>query len=151
MKTIKKAQSPLVSHAMLTIFGVVLILSVVVTMSHIKNDYQEFVGDAEAKEVCSLLKSGIQEIYNPSDYQIQTNTNLGEIILNLPERIGDSNYRCRFVNSTAVIETFGSLNINRSCEIGFNALYNGTSSGGRTKVIWERSPGNLDSFQMVKL
>ena len=147
----KKGQNPLISHTILIGIGVLLILSVVVTMNTVKSNYDEFVGEEEMDIVCSLIRHAINEMYMPSSYQVQSDTLTGKIVLNLPDRIGDSVYKARFINDSLKIETYGSLKINRTCLIGFNASYSGLTSGGRTKIMWTTLSNGSNRIEMVKI
>lgn len=147
----RKGQSPLVSHTIMIAFSLTLLLVVVTTLSSIRNDYQEFVAKHEIREVCAIVKSGIEKMYYPESYNSTSNTTKGKIILDLPARIGDMNYRARFANTSLLLETFGENKVNDTCKIGFNLSYYGSTGGGRTEIQWIRYSNLTDKIEMRKI
>ena len=134
---------PLMSHTFAIAFTIVIILLVVISFNNIKDDYKDFALKNQISGVCYTIKSAIEKIYWPFDYE--SNGTFGRIIVNLPERIWDRNYRARFLDSSLLIES----EINSTCHIGFNITYAGSTSGGRTEIEWARS-GTADKITMVK-
>ncbi len=146
-----KGQVPFLSHTMMVAFSVVLIVLIVTTLNSVKIDYQEFVGKEEIIQVCVSIKSAIEKIYVPTGYTSLTNETMGSIVIDLPERIADVNYRMKFVNKTLMIETLAEPTLNQSCTIGFNASFEGSSRGGRTRLSWIRYTNITDVIQMAKV
>ena len=147
----KKGQSPLVSHSIIVGFSVFLVLAVVFTLNTLRADYQDFVGKGEIEQVCDLIRGGIEKIYNPSDYISLTNTTIGRIKILFPDRLADNSYRIRFANSSATIETISQPVINKTCIIGFDLIYNGSTSGGETEIVWTRFSNGTDRIDMRKI
>ncbi|MFH0832700.1 MAG: hypothetical protein V1900_03215 [Candidatus Aenigmatarchaeota archaeon] len=145
-----KGQNPLLSQTLMVAFSLVLLLAVVTTLNSVRNDYQDFVGRHEIRQVCAIVKSGVEKIYSPGDYNSSTNATMGKILLDLPTRIGDMNYRAKFANTSLLIETTGSNRINDTCKIGFNISYSGSTVGGRTEMSWIRYT-NESRIEMRKI
>lgn len=143
LENIEKGQMPLLSHTITVGFSMILILLVVMTLNSVKGDYQSFIASNEMKEVCTILKNGIEKIYRPTDHRL--NATMGRIFIDLPERIADMRYRVRFLNSSLLIET----NINHTCVVGFNVTYSGSIDGGRTVIEWIQS--DIDRIEMRKV
>ena len=149
-KGLLKGQSPLLSHALVVMFSIMLVLVAVTAMNSIRNDYQAFVGTIEAQQVCGLIKQSIEKIYQTSDYAVQTNQTFGKITLELPERIADSRYRAKLFNDSIRVEMLGSQ-INETCKTGFNITMSGTSSGGRTQVIFDVLKGGASNDYKITM
>lgn len=133
----------MLTHTIILVFSLMMILTIIITFKSMENDYRDFVGKNEMQQVCSMVKTGIESIYFKENYNSPGNTTKGRIIIDLPDRIADMNYRIRFVNRSATIETLGRLRINDTCKIGFVANYTGSVSGGRTEINWTSySDGN---------
>lgn len=132
-----KSGQILISHTIFFIFSIAMILAIVVAFGTIRNDAQDFIGTNEIQQVCAIMRTAIGKIYVPSDYASSSNATMGKITVNLPERIADTSYRARFVDKNIVIETF-EPKLNKTCEIGIDANFTGTTSGGRTQLEWAR-------------
>ena len=122
-------QNPLLSHTIAIGFSLVLILLVMTTLTSLRDNYQDFIGKNEISQVCSILKDSIGKIFVDDEYTSPTNTTKGRIVVALPRRIADLNYRVRLLNNSFFIETFGTR-INDTCKAGFNLTYNGSTTGG---------------------
>lgn len=135
-------QNPLLSHTIAIGFSLLLILVVVTTLSSLRDNYQDFIGKNEIIQVCSLLKSSVEKVFVEDNYVSPSNTTKGRVVVSLPNRIADMNYRVRVINSTFFIETSGAK-INDTCRPGFNLSYNGSTTGGLTELIYvEKDSGN---------
>ena len=148
MKSKKKGQNPLLSHALIIMFSILLLIVVVHAMNAIKNDYQDFVGKIESQQVCGMIKNSIEKIYSPSDYTVQTNETMGKIFVELPERIADSRYRASFVNDSVRVEML-DFPVNETCKAGFNISLSGTTSGGRTEMRFDVMKENTNSYKIT--
>lgn len=144
----KKAQSPIVSHTLVIMLSIVLLILVITTLNSLRKEYQEFVGENEIKQICGIVRNGIEKIYWPEDYVSPTNTTMGEIVVGLPNKIAERNYRARFVNESLFIESIGEPTINYSCKIGFEVTLNGRTAGGRTEIKWTRLSNGNDVITM---
>ena len=145
-----KGQHPIFSHTLSIAFMVMLVIAVATTLNSIKSDLQDFVGKHEIKNVCSIIRNSIENIYLPEEYQSPTNTVYGKARANLPDRIALMSYRARFINSSLYIETLGGLQINDTCKIGFPAAFSGSVTGGLTEFRWTRYSNGTDAIEMVK-
>ncbi len=135
-------QNPLLSHTIAIGFSLLLIMVVITTLSTLRDNYQDFIGKNEITQVCSLLKSSVEKIFVEDNYVSLTNTTKGRVVVSLPNRIADLNYRVRVINSSFFIETSGAK-INDTCKAGFNLTYNGSAAGGMTEIIYvEKDNGN---------
>ena len=132
-------------------FTMMVILIIITTLNSLRVDYQEFIGGYEIQEVCAVVKGGIEKIYRIENYVSQTNTTMGEIILELPKRIANVNYQARFVNSSLEIKTIGEPFLNDTCSIGFDVNLNGRTTGSTTRIKWTRYANGTDVIEMRRL
>ena len=149
-KGLLKGQSPLLSHALVVMFSIMLVLVAVTAMNSIRNDYQDFVGTIEAQQVCGIIKGSIEKIYQPTDYAVQINQTYGKVVLDLPERIADSRYRVKLFNDSIRVEMLGSQ-INETCRTGFNITMSGTASGGKTAIIFDILKGGASNDYRITM
>lgn len=126
-------QSEFLSHSISVLISIFMIFILVTTMNTIKNDYNDFSAKSQINQICNTVKSSIEKIYWPDGQA--NNTLLGSINLNLPERIATNNYKIMFSNSIINVTTYDGK-IKANCTAGFDIIYNGTSSGGRTQIRW---------------
>ncbi len=140
----------MLSHTLFFLFSIAMIITIVVTFGTIRKDTQNFIGNNEIQQVCTLIRTSIEKIYIPSDYMSPSNTTQGKIIVDLPERIADANYRARFVNSSIVIETSIPA-VNKTCEAGFDVNFTGSTSGGRTQLEWVTYGSGSNSIIMARV
>jgi hypothetical protein len=136
-------QASLISHTFSVSFTIIIILLIVISFNNIRNDYKAFSMKNQINGVCDIIKGAVEKIYWPFDYE--SDGTFGRIFVDLPERIGDTNYRARFLGSSLLIES----GINSTCSIGFNITYAGSTTGGRTEIEWTRA-GTVDKITMVK-
>lgn len=146
-----KGQNPLLSHTLIVGFSAILILVVVTSMNLIRNDLQDFIGNQEAVQVCSIVRGGTEIIVNEEDYISVTNTTKGRITLKLPKKIADLNYRATFSELTLTIQTSGQVDITKICEMGVNATYSGFTRGGLTELIYTQNSDGDKIIQMIRL
>ncbi len=139
----KRGQAPLISHTFAISFTIAIIMLIVISSNNIRNDYEAFALQGQTNILCSTVKNAIEKIYWPFDRE--ADGVFGRIIIDLPEKIGDNNYRARFYNNSLLIES----DINSTCYIGLNVTYSGSTSGGRTEITWTRA-GSEDKIAMVK-
>ena len=142
-----KGQSPLVSHSIIVGFSLVLLIIIVISLGSIKSDYQQFVAKEEINQVCGLIRGGIEKIYNPSTYTSPTDSLMGSIRIDLPDRLADNVYRVSF-GSSSYIETLTQPAVNKTCNIGFPVVYNGSTTGGETEISWVRQANGTDVITM---
>jgi len=135
-----KGQSTIVSHSLIVMFAVIFLLIIITTMNSIKEDYSNFVLNITAKEICSLVKSSSEKIYQPVSSSINSNKTeeMGYVTVNLPSKIGSKNYKISFANETIQIKTSDNQ---FTCKVGLNTTFSGTSSGGLTKIVWNYGNG----------
>ena len=141
-------QSPLISHSLVVGFSLILILVVIMTLSHLENEYQTFTGNSEIQEVCGIIKYSTEKIYNPTNYTSPTNSTMGRIVLTLPERIAGISYRARFSDNLVYVNTVSEPLINTTCSIDINATFSGTTNGGETLIIWKTYTNKKDEIIM---
>ena len=146
----KKGQSILLTHALLVGFSIFLVYAVVTTFVALRDEYQEFIGANEVKQLCFVMSGAIEKIYKEPDYNISTYTLMGSLDVSMPEKIVDVNYRARFVNSSVLIESIGNV-FNDTCVIGYEAIYNGSTTGGLTRISYYRASNGTDIIEMVKV
>ena len=142
-------QSPVLSHTLIIGFSVILVLIIVTSMASIKEELQDFIGKSEIKQVCALVKGGIESVFHRDNYISPMNESKGTAKLKLPGRIADLSYRARFSGSELVIETFG-INMTDTCKMGFNATYLGSTSGGVTLVNFTEYSGRTMIVRISK-
>ncbi len=145
---VSKGQSPLITHAIMVGFSVFLVYAVISTLTSIKTDYQEIVGGSEISGVCFIIKSGIDKVYAPDSYNTSA-TNLGSIEISLPDRITDLKYEANFFNRSMLIKSSLPA-FNQTCKIGYNVAYNGSTSGGLTRISYIKNTTS-ETIEMVKL
>lgn len=143
-------QNPLLSHTIAIGFSLVLILLVMTTLTSLRDNYQDFIGKNEISQVCSILKDSIGKIFVDDAYTSPTNTTKGRIVVALPRRIADLNYRVRLLNNSFFIETFGTR-INDTCKAGFNLTYNGSTTGGLTELIYVKKDNGDNRISVTKM
>lgn len=143
-----KGQAILLNHALMVGFSIFMVYVVVTTFATIKTDYQEHVGGNEIKELCFVMRGAVDKVYNPADYNVSTNTSFGQIEVRLPERITDTKYQARFFNKSILVES--SL-FNDTCKIGYNANYNGSTSGGLTRFSYSKYTNGTSVIEMTKI
>jgi hypothetical protein len=124
----------LMSHTLVVLFGVFLILFVISLTNNIRNDYRDFIVENEIDHVCMLVKGAIAKIYVSDNIPGRYNDTLGSITVRMPERIGETNYRASFFNSSIRVETFFDIQRNVTCVAGFPAAYTGSTTGGLTSI-----------------
>ena len=143
-------QSPLLSHTIAIGFSMLLILLVVTTLASLRDNYQDFIGKNEISQVCAMLKGSIDRIFVEDAYTSPTNTTKGRIVVALPQRIADLNYRVRLINNSFFIETFGTR-INDTCKAGFSLAYNGSTTGGLTELIYVKKDNGDNRIAVTKI
>lgn len=145
-----KGQAILLNHAIMVGFSIFMVYVVVTTFASIRTDYQKFVGGNEIKELCFVMRGAVDKVYNPPGYNVSTNVSLGQIEARLPERITDIKYQARFFNKSILIESSGTA-FNDTCKIGYNANYNGSTSGGLTRFSYSKFTNGTDAIEMTKI
>ena len=126
--------SSLISHSMVILFGVFLILFSIILTESIKNDYRNFVSEEGIKHVCMLVRGAVSKIYVPNSAVGMYNDTMGSVILRMPDKIADANYRTSFFNKSVRIEVFSEQRPNTTCIVGFDGIYYGSAAGGTTKI-----------------
>lgn len=149
LESSKKAQSQLMAHVFMLLFSVMILALVLTTLNNIKQQYQEFVADLEIDEVCDTIKEGVGKIYWPTDYSGPKTVKMGEIEILLPVRVGDVKYKAIFAGSTLNIATVDKPYVNDSCKMGFDAIFNGQTSGGLAKLTWTAYSNGTDEINMT--
>lgn len=145
-----KGQAPLLTHAIMVGFSIFLVYAVISTLTSIKADYQKLVGDSEVNELCFIMKSAIDKVYLPDNYNLSANTNLGSLEISLPDRITDLKYDAKFFNRSILIKSSVPA-FNETCKIGYNIAYNGSTSGGLTRVSYIKQSNGTEVIEMVKV
>ena len=131
---LNKAQSSIVAHTLFMAFSLILIIFIMSTMKNIKEDYQDFVGGVEIKEVCQRISAAIERIYDEPDYYSQTNETMCTVDLALPETIADTNYFVDFNGSDIYVRTMENPLLNYTCPTGYNLTFLGSTTGGMTRI-----------------
>lgn len=142
----RKGQSILLTHAILISFAIFLVFAVFTTLTTLRTDFEDFVADKEVQQTCLLVKGAIEKIYVPTDYRSPDNTTTGKIVVQMPERIAGTAYRLGFINASVEIDARPFFNT--TCKAGFAAVYNGSSSGGRTQLKYVRYSNGTDNIEM---
>lgn len=145
--TEKKGQSEFLSHSLTVAISIFMIFILVTTMNTIKNDYDDFSSKSQVKQICNIIKSSVEKIYWPENYNAN-NTLLGSFTVNIPEKAAAKNYKISFSNITINVTT--SDGISSNCTPGFDIIYNGTSTGGLTKINWYKI-NNTDVITLSEL
>ena len=141
----------LISHAIIVLFGVFLILFAISFTGSIRNDYRNFIAENEIDHVCLLVKGAVAKIYVTGSAHGRLNDTMGSIILRMPDRIADTNYRASFQDKGVKIETFFDLRHNMTCIIGFPAAYSGSTSGGLTSITLYHYANGSRLLEMKKI
>ena len=149
MITKNKGQAPLLTHAIMVGFSIFLVYVVISTLTSIKADYQKLVGDGEVNGLCFIMKSGIDKVYLPDSYNVSTNTTLGSVEISLPDRITDLKYDTKFFNRSILIKSSQPA-FNVTCKIGYNVNYNGSTSGGLTRISYIKGTTG-ETIEIVKI
>ena len=144
-----KGQAPLLTHAIMVGFSIFLVYAVISTLTSIKTDYQKLVGDSEVSELCFIMKSAVDKVYVPDNYNTPT-TSLGSVDISLPDRITDLKYEANFFNRSILIKSSLPA-FNQTCKIGYNVAYNGSTSGGMTRISYIKQTNGTEVIEMVKL
>ncbi|MBI4018100.1 MAG: hypothetical protein HY368_00655 [Candidatus Aenigmarchaeota archaeon] len=147
----RKGQSHILMHAFAVAFSLIMIWIIASSMNSMIDDHREFVGKKEILQVCDIMKTAAEKIMVPQEYVSRSNTTLGSISIAMPEKIGGTNYRTRFVNDTLIIETTGTPTINDTCIMGFNATFRGGTNGGRTSVVYTRYSDGTDEIRVTNV
>lgn len=135
-----KGQSILLSHAILVGFSIFLVYAVSTTFVTLKNDYQHVIGGNEVDQLCFVIRGAVDKMQPDTNYNFTADTVLGSMDINFPERIAASNYRIKFANQSAVIDSLDNK-FNQTCRMTANAVYTGQTSGGLTRITYTRTPG----------
>ncbi len=151
MRTRKKGQAILVSHAILVGISVALVLVVVHSMNSIREDYQEFVATNEIEQACFIIRNAAENVYSEGKYLSPTNTTYGSIRIVLPERLADLKYRTTLANRSVYLDVFGSSGINSSCKIGLNVSYTGFTTGGVTEIKYTEYTNGTRAINFEKV
>ncbi len=130
----RKAQSSLVAHTILVAFSMILIIVILNSLSSIKEEYQDFIGSIEIKEVCHRISSAIDKIYDEPSYWSLTNESMCSIDLALPDRVANINYLVDFNGSDVYVRTTEKPLLNYTCATGYNLTFSGSTTGGMTKI-----------------
>jgi hypothetical protein len=140
----------LITHSIVVGFGIVLIIAVFLIMGFVETNYREFIGQREIEDVCLFIKTSAEKIQPKTDYRSETPVVLGEITMNLPEKIAGMAYRASFRDENMSISTIGDKKIEFSCVIGINATYGGSTNGGSTLLKMTRTKEG-DFIEMKKI
>lgn len=143
-----KAQSPLLSHSFAIGFSILLVLMVTATFSYLDGGYRSEAGDRELRQLCDIIGSGTEKIYNPGAYRSPTSSIMGRVKLILPEKIAGIIYRADFVNDSLRIRTLADPVISTECGINVNASLSGMTYGGETEITWTTYPDRMDEIVM---
>ncbi len=146
----RRGQSVLLSHAILVGFSIFLIYAVTTTFVSLRDDYQEFIGGNEIKQLCFVMNGAIEKIYNQPEGNLSTYTLLGSLEVRMPEKIVDVNYRAKFINRSILIESIGDI-FNDTCTVGYEANYNGSTVGGLTRLSYYRASNGTNVIEMVRI
>jgi len=130
-----KGQSQVVTNSLFVLFSVVLIIIVASSMNKVENDLQNFTGNMQAGDICSIIKNAAEKIYAPvgSNVSMNATEEMGYSVIDLPQKLGNDYYSILFTGNSVEIT---AKDISRTCEIGINATLSGLSRGGRTKIKW---------------
>ena len=142
-----KAQA--LTQALVTGFGVVILILLIVILNNNAVHYKEFVAKSQLENVCIIVKSAITNIQPVSDYHSITPTVLGSVNIDLPEKIGNTNYRLLFIGNNITIELLDEPKLKYSCSTGFDLVFVGSSNGGKTSLSFIRS--DYDYVEMKKI
>jgi len=146
----RKGISPFLSHSIIVAFSAFLIFVVISTMTSITNEYRSYFSDNEINQFCFTIRSGIEKIYSTQAYLSQTNTTYGDIIIDLPEKITDMNYRARFSGSNLTITAVnGQKTV--TCFTGYDINFTGSTTGGLTRIIYRYYSNGTRAIEMSKL
>lgn len=148
--TKSKGISPLISHSIVVAFSAFLIVIVISTMTTITEEYRTYFAESEISQFCFTIRSSVEKIYSEQDYTPQTNTTYGEIILDLPEKITDMNYRAKFIGENITI-TAKSTKTNATCRMGFDINFTGSTTGGLTKMEYIYYNNNTRIIRMSRV
>jgi len=144
-----KGQSPLVWHSIAIAISLTVVMIIIGSLNTVRYDFENFVIDEEVVQVCQIVRSGVERLYSPSGYSSPENSEMGRIILSLPDRIGSVNYRATFVNTSLYVALSGR-DKNHTCLMGFNITFAGSSAGGETDLVWSRSSSGADAVSIVQ-
>ncbi|MBI4896394.1 MAG: hypothetical protein HY832_02500 [Candidatus Aenigmarchaeota archaeon] len=128
-----KGFNPLLNYSILIGLGLVLVIVVSSTMATLTDEFKAATGNDTATQICLTIKSAIEKGFQETTYQSLTNTTFATISVTLPEKIADSSYLIKFAQKNISITSMvGSLST--TCMVGFDAQYEGSSSGGTMTV-----------------
>ena len=128
-----KGLSQLITHAFLVAFALLILMFVVITFNDIKEDFSGFTENITSNELCSLLVSSIYQVYTttPNEVNVLSSEKFSQLLLDLPEKIGDEKYRIVFSGNNITIE-IGNKEFR--CKAGLNASLTGFASGGTIRI-----------------
>lgn len=129
-----KGQSILLSHAILVGLSVFLVFIIATTMNDLRGDYQNFIAEASIDQLCLLMKTGIERVYQDLEYSSSTDTTYGSVVINFPERLADKRYRIKLNTDKSVSVETNDGSFNTTCNVGLNATYQGFTTGGNTVI-----------------
>jgi hypothetical protein len=150
LKKMNKGISPFLSHTMVVAFSAFLIIVVISTMNTITDEYRTYFSGSEINQFCFTIRSGIEKIYSIQAYNPQTNTTYGEIIIDLPEKITDMNYRASFSGKNITITALNTQK-NTTCQTGFDINFTGSTTGGLTKLEYKYYANGTRIIEMSKV
>lgn len=132
-----KAQA--LTQALVTGFGVMIIIILIIVLNNNSLKYREFTSESDTESVCILVKKGIAEIQPLSNYRSATDTISGSVLIDFPEKIGNSEYRISFSGKNITIETMKEPKKEYSCNLGFDLAVEGSTNGGKTTMVFVAS------------
>jgi len=136
MKKQKKmlGQSVIFTHAILLSFTIFLIFIIITTFTTMRGNFQEFTLQNEMDQVCFMMRSGFEKVYQQPDYVSPTGIK-NTLVIKLPDKLADTSYHVSFVNRSIKIQTLAPV-FNSTCNIGFNTSYSGSAGGGVAEVSY---------------
>jgi hypothetical protein len=150
-RSLTKGISPILNQSIMISVSIMVIILVITIVNRVSTDYKEFVGRNEIKEVCYIIRAGIEYEYWPGEYSSASNTTYGKILVNLPEKIAGLPYRAEFVNTSLELKMEGDLKLNYTCSLNFPVSYNGSSTGGLTELKWIQYDNGTDLINMRRV
>ncbi len=143
-----KYKGQALTQALVTGFGVIILILLIVIINSNSVSYKQFVSASQLESTCLMIRAAVEDIQSVSDYRSATQTILGSVALNLPEKIGSSVYRAGFRENNITIETLEEPIMKYSCSSGFNVTMIGASNGGLTEILFVRA--ETDRMEMRK-
>ena len=121
-----KGQYIAIEYMFLFMIGVILLVTVYISLTFIQNEVKSKAVEDQAEEICKLTYSEINKVHLTPGVRIKR-------IFTIPKKIAGKSYRIYVVNKELVVEV-GGKKVNVSLDQAYNISGSTFSSAGNVKI-----------------